>query len=85
MKLGHSHLWSQLGLNLVDSISHSLYHFQMMDYYTLLEVERNASSSDIKKAYRYQIVHHNSGTVAGLSLKPNLQETGVEMAPRQEP
>ena len=68
MKLGHSYLWSQLGLNL-DSISHSLYHFQMMDYYTLLEVERNASSSDIKKAYRYQIVHHNSGTVAGLFTK----------------
>ena len=41
----------------------------MMDYYTLLEVERNASSSDIKKAYRYQIVHHNSGTVAGLFTK----------------
>ena len=63
--MGHSHMRSQLGSNL-DSISHSLYHFQMMDYYTLLEVERNASSSDIKKAYRFQIVYHKSGTVAGL-------------------
>ena len=30
--------------------------FQMMDYYNLLEVERNASSSDIKKAYRFSNV-----------------------------
>ena len=57
----------------------------MMDYYTLLEVERNASSSDIKKAYRYQIVHHIVALSLVFSLKANLQETGVEMAPRQEP
>ena len=27
-------------------------NFQMVDYYTTLEVPRNASASDIKKAYR---------------------------------
>ena len=37
--------------NLLSAIIAQL--FQMMDYYNLLEVERNASSSDIKKAYRY--------------------------------
>ena len=57
----------------------------MMDYYTLLEVERNASSSDIKKAYRYQLFITIVALSLVFSLKPNLQETGVEMAPRQEP
>lgn len=42
-------------------------HFQMMDYYNLLEVERNASSSDIKKAYRYPIVLSSHGHLLDFS------------------